>query len=188
MAERLAAFPQDTMLSDRRAVLEGAGLPLVQGLTLEAQLGRPGVDRIDVARALPKTTPAPLVRALTAMLVADPDHRASSIDEALAYLRVGQTSERPRKSVAVPKNSQAKLSRKEKRALRDNEKRERRDALLNELKRPIANTGLVTGAAPPDASGQDVAMPMTPTELSRFISTEIVKWTRLTKEAGIEPE
>ncbi|MEO8688986.1 MAG: crotonase/enoyl-CoA hydratase family protein [Solirubrobacteraceae bacterium] len=40
MAERLAAFPQDTMLSDRRAVLEGAGLPLVQGLTLEAQLGR----------------------------------------------------------------------------------------------------------------------------------------------------
>ena len=40
MAERLAAFPQDTMLSDRRAVLEGAGLPLVQGLALEAQLGR----------------------------------------------------------------------------------------------------------------------------------------------------
>jgi enoyl-CoA hydratase len=39
MAQRLAAFPQDTMLSDRRAVLEGAGLPLVQGLTLEAQLG-----------------------------------------------------------------------------------------------------------------------------------------------------
>jgi tripartite-type tricarboxylate transporter receptor subunit TctC len=31
-------------------------------------------------------------------------------------------------------------------------------------------------------------MPMTPAELSRFISTEIVKWTRLTKEAGIEPE
>jgi enoyl-CoA hydratase len=40
MAERLAAFPQDTMLSDRRAVLEGAGLPLVKGLALEAQLGR----------------------------------------------------------------------------------------------------------------------------------------------------
>jgi enoyl-CoA hydratase len=40
MAERLAAFPQDTMLSDRRAVLEGAGLPLVQGLALEARLGR----------------------------------------------------------------------------------------------------------------------------------------------------
>ena len=40
MAERLAAFPQDTMLSDRRAVLEGAGLPLADGLALEARLGR----------------------------------------------------------------------------------------------------------------------------------------------------
>jgi enoyl-CoA hydratase/carnithine racemase len=40
MAEGIAAFPQDTLLSDRRAVLEGAGLPLVQGLALEAQLGR----------------------------------------------------------------------------------------------------------------------------------------------------
>jgi enoyl-CoA hydratase len=40
MAERLAAFPQDTLLSDRRAVLEGAGLPLVEGLTREALLGR----------------------------------------------------------------------------------------------------------------------------------------------------
>jgi enoyl-CoA hydratase len=40
MAEAIAAFPQDTLLSDRRAVLEGAGLPLVQGLALEARLGR----------------------------------------------------------------------------------------------------------------------------------------------------
>jgi enoyl-CoA hydratase len=39
MAQRLAAFPQDTMLSDRRAVLEGAGLPLVEALALEARLG-----------------------------------------------------------------------------------------------------------------------------------------------------
>jgi enoyl-CoA hydratase len=39
-AEAIAAFPQDTLLSDRRAVLEGAGLPLVQGLALEAELGR----------------------------------------------------------------------------------------------------------------------------------------------------
>ena len=31
MAEAIAAFPQDTMLSDRRAVLEGAGLPLDAG-------------------------------------------------------------------------------------------------------------------------------------------------------------
>jgi len=40
MAERLAAFPQDTMLSDRRALLEGAGLTLAEGLALEARLGR----------------------------------------------------------------------------------------------------------------------------------------------------
>jgi enoyl-CoA hydratase len=40
MAEAIAAFPQDTLLSDRRAVLEGAGLPLVQGLALEERLGR----------------------------------------------------------------------------------------------------------------------------------------------------
>jgi enoyl-CoA hydratase len=40
MAEGLAAFPQETMLSDRRALLEGAGLPLADGLALEARLGR----------------------------------------------------------------------------------------------------------------------------------------------------
>jgi enoyl-CoA hydratase len=40
LAEQLAGFPQDTMLSDRRAVLEGATLPLAEGLALEAALGR----------------------------------------------------------------------------------------------------------------------------------------------------
>jgi enoyl-CoA hydratase len=40
MAEGLAAFPQDTMLSDRRALLEGSGRPLAEGLALEARLGR----------------------------------------------------------------------------------------------------------------------------------------------------
>ena len=42
---------------------------------------------IDVARALPRGTPAPLARALTAMLVPDPDRRVSSVEEALAILR-----------------------------------------------------------------------------------------------------
>jgi serine/threonine protein kinase len=42
---------------------------------------------IDVTRALPKSTPAPLARALAAMLIPDPDRRAGSIDEALALLR-----------------------------------------------------------------------------------------------------
>ena len=40
LSERLAAFPQETMLSDRRAALEGAGLPLAEGLELERRLGR----------------------------------------------------------------------------------------------------------------------------------------------------
>ena len=40
LAERIAAFPQETMLSDRRAALEGAALPLDQGLELERRLGQ----------------------------------------------------------------------------------------------------------------------------------------------------
>jgi enoyl-CoA hydratase len=39
MAEGLAGFPQQTMLSDRRAALEGFGLPLADALKLEAELG-----------------------------------------------------------------------------------------------------------------------------------------------------
>ncbi len=40
LAERLAAFPQETMLADRRAAIEGAGMPLAEGLALEHRLGR----------------------------------------------------------------------------------------------------------------------------------------------------
>src|SRR2546425_2435483 len=39
LAERLAAFPQETMLSDRRAAIEGAGMPFAAGLELERKLG-----------------------------------------------------------------------------------------------------------------------------------------------------
>ena len=39
MAEGLAAFPQETMLADRRSALEGSGLPLDQGLAREAEIG-----------------------------------------------------------------------------------------------------------------------------------------------------
>jgi enoyl-CoA hydratase len=39
IAEALAGFPQDTMLADRRAALEGIGLPLEAGLALEAKSG-----------------------------------------------------------------------------------------------------------------------------------------------------
>jgi enoyl-CoA hydratase len=44
IAEGLAAFPQPTMLSDRRAAIEGAGLPLSDGLALEGELGRASVE------------------------------------------------------------------------------------------------------------------------------------------------
>jgi enoyl-CoA hydratase len=40
IAETIASHPQPTMLSDRRALLEGIGLTLEDGLALEARLGR----------------------------------------------------------------------------------------------------------------------------------------------------
>ena len=39
MAEALAAFPQRTMLADRRAAIDGLGMPLDEGLELEAESG-----------------------------------------------------------------------------------------------------------------------------------------------------
>jgi enoyl-CoA hydratase len=43
-AERIASFPQETMLADRRAAIEGFGLPLDDGLALEHRLGRETLD------------------------------------------------------------------------------------------------------------------------------------------------
>jgi len=40
LAERIAAFPQETMLADRRAAIEGFGLPLAEGIALEHRIGR----------------------------------------------------------------------------------------------------------------------------------------------------
>ena len=39
LANNLARFPQRTMLADRRAAIEGLGMPLSDGLRLEAQAG-----------------------------------------------------------------------------------------------------------------------------------------------------
>ena len=39
LAQGLAQFPQETMLADRRAAIEGFGLPLADALALEAQAG-----------------------------------------------------------------------------------------------------------------------------------------------------
>lgn len=46
MAEGLASFPQETMLADRRAAIEGFGLPLEAGLAIEA---RAGMETFEVA-------------------------------------------------------------------------------------------------------------------------------------------
>ncbi|MDQ3728904.1 MAG: crotonase/enoyl-CoA hydratase family protein [Actinomycetota bacterium] len=43
MAEGLAAFPQTTMLSDRRAAIEGIGMTFPEGLAHEAEIGRESV-------------------------------------------------------------------------------------------------------------------------------------------------
>lgn len=40
LAEAIASFPQDTMLSDRRALFAGLGRPLAEGLAIEAEAGR----------------------------------------------------------------------------------------------------------------------------------------------------
>ncbi len=40
LAEKIASFPQETMLADRRAAIEGFGLPLAEGIALEHRLGR----------------------------------------------------------------------------------------------------------------------------------------------------
>ena len=41
IAEALARFPQDTMLADRRAAIEGIGLTFEEGLALEAESSGP---------------------------------------------------------------------------------------------------------------------------------------------------
>jgi enoyl-CoA hydratase/carnithine racemase len=43
IAEGLAGFPRATMLSDRRAALDGIGLPFAEGMRLEAELGHSSV-------------------------------------------------------------------------------------------------------------------------------------------------
>jgi enoyl-CoA hydratase/carnithine racemase len=50
MAEGLAAFPQETMLADRRSALEGFGLTLEEGLAREAEIGG-AVSRVGVEGA-----------------------------------------------------------------------------------------------------------------------------------------
>ncbi len=44
IADALARFPQETMLSDRRSAIEGATLPLAESLRYEAEIGRASIE------------------------------------------------------------------------------------------------------------------------------------------------
>jgi enoyl-CoA hydratase/carnithine racemase len=44
LAETIASFPQETMLADRQAAIQGFGQPLADGLALEAKLGNQVLD------------------------------------------------------------------------------------------------------------------------------------------------
>jgi enoyl-CoA hydratase/carnithine racemase len=44
LAEKIAAFPQETMLADRQAAIQGFGLSLDDGIALEHKLGREVLD------------------------------------------------------------------------------------------------------------------------------------------------
>jgi hypothetical protein len=95
--------------------------------------------RIDVARALPGSTPRPLVRALEAMLDPDPDRRVATIDDALALLR-DPPAERARKQAPAPAPivaaPPAPLTKKERREAIRAERR-RRKALARGRRAPL---------------------------------------------------
>ena len=80
---------------------------------------------IDVAKAVPATTPASLVRTLEAMLDPDPDTRASSIAEALARGGVAAPSVRPA-ATSAPPPSPPRSRRDARRARRAGRERVRR--------------------------------------------------------------
>jgi enoyl-CoA hydratase len=44
LAQGIASFPQETMLSDRRAAIEGSTLPLAEGLAFEAEVGNASIE------------------------------------------------------------------------------------------------------------------------------------------------
>ena len=79
---------------------------------------------IDVARALPKGTPASLARALEAMLTPDPDRRLASVDDALAILR-GEGPSDADDEGAAPSEPRPPLNRKQQRALAKQKEKQR---------------------------------------------------------------
>lgn len=91
---------------------------------------------IDVRGALPSGAPASLVRALTAMLVPDPDRRVGSIEEALAIMRSERAGEG-----APPRGEDTELERAPRRERRAHALARRRRLPL--VARAFANLGLL---------------------------------------------
>jgi serine/threonine protein kinase len=95
---------------------------------------------IDVARAVPRGLPGSLVRALEAMLAADPDRRVATVDEALAILHGGPSrgdeehDEDERAAPSAPSAS-PRLGRKQQRALAKRKEKEERALARREQKR-----------------------------------------------------
>jgi len=97
---------------------------------------------IDVAKAVPPSTPPSLVRTLGAMLDPDPDTRASSIEEALA--RGGSRGPSPRPEPARserPAKSERKAERKAERAERKSERASRRSRRVARASFPMRVIG-----------------------------------------------
>jgi serine/threonine protein kinase len=93
---------------------------------------------IDVERALPKGTPKSLVRALSSMLVPDPDRRIGSVDEALALLRLARCElARPRAKDAEPLTRKDKRTAKRERKRAAREDKARRRALARTRRPPF---------------------------------------------------
>jgi serine/threonine protein kinase len=85
---------------------------------------------IDVERALPRGTPASLVRALSAMLVPDPDGRIDTVDEALVLLREDRSAKGKRREKRRERDEPTggrRSNRKQQRALKKQREAARRE-------------------------------------------------------------
>lgn len=98
---------------------------------------------IDVPKAVPRSAPRPLVRALAAMLEPDPDRRAHTIDEALAHLKESLPPPKEKKERFAPSFEGASFgqqpwkprNRREARQLKKHRKRE--DRRMDEARRKM---------------------------------------------------
>ncbi len=107
---------------------------------------------IDVVRALPHGTPAPLARALAAMLVPDPDRRVESVEAALALLHAKpappiRTAAPPplRVEPAPAKNRKERRRERKAKKIEDRAVRKQRVPRAPLLPRLVARLGLFVG-------------------------------------------